>query len=113
MAGDRSGHRLPVPLPEGGAAFDVGEEEGDGAAGKIGHEPLQTLGWQWSGPIVARGHRSQTRGTSNHHANDPKTLNILVRHRSSSASPLTMRRGRLRSDRAALPAMQFAVAGVG
>ena len=32
MAGDRAVHSRPVPLPERGAALDVGEEEGDGAA---------------------------------------------------------------------------------
>jgi hypothetical protein len=35
---DCSCHRLPVPLPERSAALDVGEEEGDGAAGEIGHD---------------------------------------------------------------------------
>ena len=35
-------HRLLVPLPERGAALDVGEEEGDGAGGEIGHGPLPT-----------------------------------------------------------------------
>jgi hypothetical protein len=33
------GHRSPVPLPERGAALDVGEQEGDGTAGEIGHRP--------------------------------------------------------------------------
>jgi hypothetical protein len=32
MMPERRGHRLAVPLPERGAALDVGEEEGDGAA---------------------------------------------------------------------------------
>ena len=30
-------HDLTVPLPQGGAARDVSEEEGDGAGGEIGH----------------------------------------------------------------------------
>jgi hypothetical protein len=34
------GHCLPVPLPQRGAALDVSEEKGDGAAGEIGHEPF-------------------------------------------------------------------------
>jgi len=42
-----------------GAGLDVSEEESDGAAGEIGHDPLQTLGWTWFYPIVARGHRDQ------------------------------------------------------
>ena len=41
MALDGSRHRHPVPLPERGTALDVGEEEGDGAGGQIGHDPLQ------------------------------------------------------------------------
>src|SRR3954447_15246155 len=53
MACDSRRHRDLVPLPERGTALDVGEEEGDGAGGKIGHEPLQTLGWTWCCPIVA------------------------------------------------------------
>ncbi len=47
-----------VPLPQRGAALDVGEEEGDGAGGEIGHDPLQRCGLSWSWPIVARGHRN-------------------------------------------------------
>ena len=39
VALDRGRHRRPVPLPQRGAALDVGEEEGDGAGGKIGHGP--------------------------------------------------------------------------
>ena len=50
---DRLPHGGPIPLPERGTALDVGEEEGDGAGGKIGHDPLQTLGWTWCCPIVA------------------------------------------------------------
>jgi hypothetical protein len=34
---NRHRHRLPIPLPERGTALDVGEEEGDGAGGEIGH----------------------------------------------------------------------------
>jgi hypothetical protein len=45
------GHRLPVPLSALGAALDVGEEEGDGAAGEIGHDvrsaPLCKLRSRW------------------------------------------------------------------
>ena len=40
VARDRGRHRRPIPLPERGAPLDVGEEEGDGAAGEIGHGPL-------------------------------------------------------------------------
>jgi hypothetical protein len=32
-------HRRPVPLPERSTAFDVGEEEGNGATGKVDHRP--------------------------------------------------------------------------
>jgi hypothetical protein len=49
----RSCHRRAVPLPERRAPFDIGEQEGDGAAGKIGHDPLQMLGWTWCCSIVA------------------------------------------------------------
>src|SRR3954463_9736570 len=45
-----------------GVGFDVSEEEGDGAAGTIAHDPLQTLGWTWFYPIVARGHGDQANG---------------------------------------------------
>jgi hypothetical protein len=44
MALNGSSHRSPIPLPERSATFDVSKEEGDGAGGKIGHDPLQTLG---------------------------------------------------------------------
>jgi hypothetical protein len=40
MTLNRGCHRRPVALPERGAALDVGEEEGDGAAGKIGHAAI-------------------------------------------------------------------------
>jgi hypothetical protein len=36
-----------------GAALDVGEEKGDGARGKIGHDPLHGLSWTWFCPIGA------------------------------------------------------------
>ena len=39
VALDGGRHRVPIPLPERGAAFDIREEEGDGAAGKWGHRP--------------------------------------------------------------------------
>ena len=42
---DSGTHGGPIPLPARGAARDVGEEERDGAGGKIGHDPFQTLGW--------------------------------------------------------------------
>ena len=45
VAGDGGRHRRAVPLPERGAALDVGEEEGDGAGGRSGMDPLQMLGW--------------------------------------------------------------------
>jgi hypothetical protein len=45
-----------------GAGLEVSEEEVDGAAGTIAHDPLQTLGWTWFYPIVARGHGDQANG---------------------------------------------------
>ena len=48
-----------LPAPERGAPLDVGEEEGHGAAGEIGHGPLQMFGWTWCCPIVAREHWDQ------------------------------------------------------
>jgi hypothetical protein len=36
-------HRSPVMLPERGAPLDVSEEEGDGAGGKIGHDPIPCM----------------------------------------------------------------------
>ena len=39
VALDRSRHRLAVPLPALGTPFDIGEEEGDGAKGKLDHRP--------------------------------------------------------------------------
>ena len=41
VALDGGRHRYLVSLPERGTALDVGEEEGDGAGGKIGHDPTQ------------------------------------------------------------------------
>jgi hypothetical protein len=38
VAVDGVRHRRSVLLPEGGAALDVGDEEGDGTAGQIGHD---------------------------------------------------------------------------
>ena len=76
VALDRGRHRRPVPLPERGAALDVGEEEGDGAGGEIGHDPLQTLGWMWYCPIVARRYRSQAGDSLSHHSIDPHIQNI-------------------------------------
>jgi hypothetical protein len=43
VAIDESRHRLPVPLPESGAPFDIREEEGDGAAGMRGHRPSPNM----------------------------------------------------------------------
>src|SRR5688572_14572266 len=40
MALDRGSHRLAVPLPERGAALDVGEEKGDGPAWQLGHAAI-------------------------------------------------------------------------
>jgi hypothetical protein len=59
MALDGDGHRSRVPLPERGTSLDIGEEERDGAAGKIGHDLFQILSWTWCLPIVARGHEDQ------------------------------------------------------
>src|SRR3954468_14986593 len=53
MAGHRSGHRRLILLPKRSTPLDIREEEGDGAAGKIGHDPLQKLGWMWFCSIVA------------------------------------------------------------
>ena len=36
-------HCRPVPLPELGAALDVGEEEGDGAARQVSHWPFPSV----------------------------------------------------------------------
>ena len=46
----------------------VGEEEGNGAGGEIGHDPLQTLGWTWTSfnSIVACA--ASTVGESGGHA---------------------------------------------
>jgi hypothetical protein len=33
-----------MPLPDRGAPLDLREEESDGAAGKLGHDPLQIRG---------------------------------------------------------------------
>jgi hypothetical protein len=42
---DGNRYSVAVPLPRGGAALDVGEEEGDGAGGRIGRGSFQRLGW--------------------------------------------------------------------
>jgi hypothetical protein len=39
------GHRGAVSFPKRRAPLDIGEQKGDGAGGKIGHDPLQTRGW--------------------------------------------------------------------
>jgi hypothetical protein len=38
------GYRHRHLLPARGTPLDIREEEGDGAGGEIGHDPLQTLG---------------------------------------------------------------------
>ena len=43
MAFDRGEGRLPVSLPAFGAALDVGEEEGDGSARVLGHDPVPCM----------------------------------------------------------------------
>jgi hypothetical protein len=43
MACDSGYHRHLVPLPQRATALDVGEEEGDGAGGEIGHEPFPNV----------------------------------------------------------------------
>ena len=58
-------------LPALRAALDVGDEEGDGAGGKIGHEPLQMRCGSWSLRIVARVDRGQAGSSSTHHPTDP------------------------------------------
>jgi hypothetical protein len=50
---DRTCHCCPVALPERGTPLDVGEEEGDGAGGQVGHGSFQTLSWMSFCPIVA------------------------------------------------------------
>jgi hypothetical protein len=40
---DGNGHRLAVPLSQLRRSLDVGEEEGDGAGGQIGHDPSQCI----------------------------------------------------------------------
>jgi hypothetical protein len=37
MAGKRFAHRIGMLFPKLGAALDIGEEKGDGAAGESGH----------------------------------------------------------------------------
>jgi hypothetical protein len=53
VALDGSCHRGTIVLPERGAALDVGEEEGHGAAGEIGQDVrsalLVKLHCQWHG----------------------------------------------------------------
>ena len=61
----------PTPLPARGTALDFSKEEGDGAGGEIGHDPLQTLGWTRCCSIVARRSRDQARGLPDHHRHDP------------------------------------------
>ena len=63
-------HRRPA-APALGAPLDVGEEEGDGAAGQVRHHPLQTLGGTWCCPIVACEYRGHARDSPTHHSNDP------------------------------------------
>jgi hypothetical protein len=43
VARDPCRHRNPIPLPERGTPFDVGEQEGDGAAGQIAHLAILVL----------------------------------------------------------------------
>src|SRR5215212_7682617 len=66
------GRRKP---PVDRCSLDVREEEGDGTAGEIGHARLQTLGWTWCCPIVARRYHNHARGSSNHYLNDPGVRN--------------------------------------
>ena len=42
---DHGTHRYAIALPERSAALDVGEEEGDGTGGEIGHGPFQMISW--------------------------------------------------------------------
>jgi hypothetical protein len=63
-------HGGPISLPERGTPFDIRKEEGDGAAGEISHDPLQTLGWMWCCSIVACGHGDQSRDLPTHHCDD-------------------------------------------
>jgi len=65
-----------VTFPERGAALEVRNEEGNGAAGEIGHDLFQTLGWMWCLPIVAQEYGNHPRSLSPHHPNDPQKLNI-------------------------------------
>ena len=45
VPGEVALHRRPVPLPPAGAAFDVGEQEGEGAArGRVGDSLLRAQG---------------------------------------------------------------------
>jgi hypothetical protein len=45
MSSDGDGHGGAITLPESGAAFDIGEEEGDGAARQLGHnESFRRIG---------------------------------------------------------------------
>jgi hypothetical protein len=54
VGGDSLLHDGRVPLPERGAALDVGEQEGDGAGRQIGHGPFPYLWRSLVCPVVAR-----------------------------------------------------------
>ena len=71
VALDGRRHCRTIALPQRGTPFDVGEEERDSAGGKFGHDPLQTLGWTWCGPIVARECCAHAAGSPMLHSHDP------------------------------------------
>ena len=78
VALDRGRHRRPIPLPERGAALDIGEEEGDGAAGETSAKtPLRTFQ-----QYAANGNRTRAYGT---------TRIMCYRQRSTAPSPIQMR----------------------
>jgi hypothetical protein len=54
---DRDVHGITIPLPAFGTAFDIGEEEGNGARGKIGHDPVPDVR-----PVVVRADCRTTDG---------------------------------------------------
>jgi hypothetical protein len=60
-----------LPLRHRRDEHDLGEKKSHGAVGEIGHHPLQSLGWSWCLPIVARGHGGQARDSPTHYATDP------------------------------------------
>ena len=93
---DRAAHGGPIPLPERGTALDVGEEEGDGAAGQFGHgrSPMSRHD-EWGARV-----RQSLMGTQRSHPKiDTKMIQFdLERSRTRDrAEQMTFRQARARS----------------